>query len=108
MTGPDRYRRAEQLLAEASELNRFRPQLTYSGPDDIPMRDTDMEQRRRLSEDPGLADRNIAEAHVHATLALAAATALAAHADLREHTQEGGAWSRAAGPMANPYLPGNT
>jgi hypothetical protein len=54
MTGPDHYRRAEELLAEASELNRFRPQLKYSGPDDIPMRDTDMEQRRRLSEDPGL------------------------------------------------------
>jgi hypothetical protein len=62
MNGPDHYRRAEQLLAEASELNRFRPQLEYSGPDDVPMRDMDMEQRRRLSEDPGLPDRNIAEA----------------------------------------------
>jgi hypothetical protein len=34
-----------------------------------------MEQRRTLSEDPGFPERNIAEAHVHATLPLAAATA---------------------------------
>jgi hypothetical protein len=36
-----------------------------------------MDERRRLSSDPGLPDRNIAEAQVHATLALAAATAVA-------------------------------
>jgi hypothetical protein len=104
MNGPDHYRRAEQLLAEASELNRFRPQLTYSGPDDVPMRDTDMEQRRRdmeqrrrLSEDPGLPDRNIAEAHVHATLALAAAT-------LGVNTQDAREWNKAAATMLNPYV----
>jgi hypothetical protein len=33
-----------------------------------------MEKRQRLSIDPDLPERNIAEAHVHATLALAAAT----------------------------------
>jgi hypothetical protein len=111
MNGPDHYRRAEQLLAEASELNRFRPQLTYSGPDDVPMRDTDMEQRRRdmeqrrrLSEDPGLPDRNIAEAHVHATLALAAATALAATAALGRNTQDAREWNKAAATMLNPYV----
>jgi hypothetical protein len=75
VTGPDHYRRAEELLAEASESIRFRRQAELSGPADLPVRDTDMEQRRRLSEDPGLPERNIAEAHVHATLALAAATA---------------------------------
>ena len=37
-----------------------------------------MKERQRLSSDPGLPDRNIAEAQVHATLALAAATAVAA------------------------------
>ena len=75
VTGPDHYRRAEELLAEASESIRFRRQAELSGPADLPVRDTDMEQRQRLSEDPGLPERNIAEAHVHATLALAAATA---------------------------------
>jgi hypothetical protein len=39
------------------------------------VRDTDLEQRRRLSEDPGFPERNIAEAQVHAILAVAAATA---------------------------------
>jgi hypothetical protein len=36
-----------------------------------------MEERRRLSSDPDLPERNIAEAQVHATLALAVATAVA-------------------------------
>jgi hypothetical protein len=104
MNGPDHYRRAEQLLAEASELNRFRPQLEYSGPDDVPMRDTDAEQRRRLSEDPGLPDRNIREARVHATLALTAATALAATAALGRNTQDAREWNKAAATMLNPYV----
>jgi hypothetical protein len=103
MNGPDHYRRAEQLLAEASDLNRFRPQLEYSGPDDVPMRDTDAEQRRRLSEDPGLPDRNIREAHVHATLALAAATATATAA-LGVNTQDAREWNKAAATMLNPYV----
>ena len=37
-----------------------------------------MKERQRLSSDPGLPDRTIAEAQVLATLALAAATAVAA------------------------------
>jgi hypothetical protein len=100
VTGPDHYRRAEELLAEASKLNRFRPHLT-SGPNDIPMRGTDIEQLGRLSEDPGLPDRNIAEAHVHATLALAAATALTIHG-VREHTEDGREWRKAAATKPNP------
>jgi hypothetical protein len=61
----------------------------------------DREQRRRLSEDPGLPDRNIAEAHAHATLALAAATALAVHG-VREHTEDGREWRKAAATQLNP------
>jgi len=77
MTGPEHYYRAEQLLAEASQIIRFRQQPGQSGPADLPVRPTDMDERRRLSSDPGLSDRTIAEAQVHATLALAAATAVA-------------------------------
>ena len=77
MTGPEHYQRAEQLLTEASELIRFRQQPGQSGPADLPVRPQDAEERRRLSSDPGLPDRSIAEAQVHATLALAAATAVA-------------------------------
>jgi hypothetical protein len=55
MTGPEHYREAERLLATAYEDNL----TTYEG------------------ENPAAA-RNIAEAQVHATLALAAATALPA------------------------------
>ena len=77
MTGPEHYQRAEQLLTEASELIRFRQQPGQSGPADLPVRPQDAEERRRLPSDPGLPDRSIAEAQVHATLTLAAATAVA-------------------------------
>ncbi|MDX3033924.1 hypothetical protein [Streptomyces scabiei] len=53
MTGPEHYREAERLLAVASESK----DTTFEG------------------HNPE-ADGTIAEAHVHATLALAAATAL--------------------------------
>ncbi|MFE9372306.1 hypothetical protein ACFYM2_21400 [Streptomyces sp. NPDC006711] len=52
MTGPEHYREAERLLAESQSIAR---------PHD---------------ERPCEADRTIAEAQVHATLALASATAL--------------------------------
>jgi hypothetical protein len=52
MTGPEHYREAERLLAESRTILR---------PND---------------EGHCEADRSIAEAHVHATLALAAATAI--------------------------------
>jgi hypothetical protein len=90
MTGPENYHRAEQLLAEASQIIRFRQQPGQSGPADLPVRREDIE-RRRLSSDPGLPDRNIAEAQVHATLALAAATAVAALAP------DSRAWADVAG-----------
>ena len=77
MTGPEHYYRAEQLLAEASEIIRFRQQPEQSGPAVLPVPRKDMEERRRLSTGPGLPDRTIAEAQVHATLAPAAATAVA-------------------------------
>jgi hypothetical protein len=77
MTGPEHYHRAEQLPAEASQIIRFRQLPGQSGPADLPVRPQDMEERPRLSSDPGRPDRTIAEAQVHATLALAAATAVA-------------------------------
>lgn len=77
LTGPEHYHRAEQLLAEASEIIRFRQQPEQSGPADLPVPRKDMEERRRLSSDPDLPERTIAEAQVHATLAPAAATAVA-------------------------------
>ncbi|NUS76669.1 MAG: hypothetical protein HOV70_10780 [Streptomyces sp.] len=52
MTGPEHYREAERLIAESHAILR---------PHD---------------EGPCEADRSLAEAQVHATLALAAATAL--------------------------------
>ena len=91
MTGPEHYHRAEQLLAEASQIIRVRQQPGPSGPADLPVRPEDMDERRRLSSDPGLPDRNIAEAQVHATLALAAATAVAALAP------DSQAWADVAG-----------
>ena len=76
MTGPEHYHQTEQLLAEANQIIRVGQQPGQSGPADLPERPEDMEgPRRRLSSDPGLPDRTIAEAQVHATLALAAATA---------------------------------
>jgi hypothetical protein len=91
MTGPEHYLRAEQLLAEASRIIRVRQQPGQSGPADLPARPEDTEERQRLSSDPGLLGRNIAEAQVHATLALAAATAVAALAS------ESRAWADVAG-----------
>ena len=77
MTGPEHYHQTEQLLAEANQIIRVGQQPGQSGPADLPERPEDMEGPRRLSSDPGLPDRTIAEAQVHATLALAAATAVA-------------------------------
>jgi hypothetical protein len=76
VTGAEHYREAERLLAEASEFIRFRQQPLQSGPADLPELPEDAEKRekrQRLSADPGLPERNVAEAQVHATLALAAA-----------------------------------
>ena len=72
MTGPEHYREAERLLTESQTITR---------PND---------------EGPCEADRMIAEAQAHATLALAAATALGATGsgmDLADYK----AWDQAAG-----------
>lgn len=83
MTGPEHYREAEQLLTDA-----FSSKLTtYEG------------------ENPE-ADRLIAAAQVHATLALAAATALIDETPRSDSHSEYRAWSNVAGA---PYqgLEGN-
>lgn len=101
MTGPEHYRRAEELIAEANAIimarlrNKQRP-----GPPDLRGLDKDtalrvaadaMLGRELWISDPGRPERNMAEAQVHATLALAAAAALgAADADSR-------AWADVAG-----------
>jgi len=70
MNGPDHYRKAEELLVSAVE--------THEG---------------------GPADTNLARAQVHATLALAAATALtgAASAGNFDEQPDLDAWIKAAG-----------
>ncbi|HET6356052.1 hypothetical protein [Streptomyces sp.] len=74
-TGPEHYRAAERLLAESR---------TELRPND---------------EGPCEADRTIAEAQVHATLALAAATALSepSRSAPRATVPEWNAWHSAAG-----------
>jgi hypothetical protein len=92
VTGPEHYREAERLLAEAREAIAPKP------------------KRSAYPLEPGqptsaeLYERNIAEAHVHATLALAAATALAATATLGVNTQDAREWNKAAATMLNPYV----
>ncbi|MET7933432.1 hypothetical protein [Streptomyces sp. NPDC005322] len=81
MTGPEHYREAERLLAEACTIPR---------PHD---------------EGHCEADRTIAEAQVHATLALAAATAMQAPVDdcaAGMTVEEWDAWYRAAGTKSQP------
>ena len=84
MNGPEHYRRAEELLAETDEIIRLRLQPEQPGPPDLRGLDREaalravakaMEGPWELSGDPNFPERNIAEAQVHATLALAAATA---------------------------------
>lgn len=72
MNGPDHYREAKRLLTESRDILR---------PND---------------EGPCEADRMIAEAQVHATLALAAATALATPST-RAAVRTMNAWHDAAG-----------
>ena len=77
MTGPEHYHRAEQLLAEASQIIRFRQQPGSPGQPTSRYAQPTRKNGGGCPQDPGLPDRNIAEAQVHATLALAAATAVA-------------------------------
>lgn len=82
MTGPEHYRKAERLLATAYEGTL----TAYEG------------------ENPE-ADRAIAEAQVHATLALVAATAMQAGVDGSEPgmgSPEFEAWYQAAGVKPQP------
>ncbi len=65
------------MIKRSLQIIRFRQQPRQSGPADLPVPPTDMDERRRLSSDPGLPNRTIAEAQVHATFAQAAATAVA-------------------------------
>jgi len=64
MTGPEHYRHAEQLIAEAHE-------------DIAPKRSVRPIKPGELTSSP-IYERAMTEARIHATLALAAATALAA------------------------------
>jgi hypothetical protein len=104
MTGPEHYRRAEELIAEANEMIMARSRSGQSGRPDLRGL-TEAEALRaaadamldpwRASRDPDRPARNIAEAQVHATLALAAATAVRTGAD-----QE--AWIAVAGTTPPP------
>ena len=90
ITGPEHYHRAEQLLDEASQIIRVSQQPGQSGPAYLPVRPQDLEERRRLSSDPGIPDRTITEAQVYATLALAATAVAGLGPDSR-------AWADVAG-----------
>ena len=90
MNGPDHYRRAEQLIAEALKAIAPPPDFTPVTPG-APT-PSELHQRART------------EAQVHATLALAAATALAATAALGRNTQDAREWNKAAATMLNPYV----
>ena len=76
MTGPQHYAEAEQLMAFADEKG-----------------DSDSHRRTRSGADPSAAglQRILADAQIHATLGLAAATALGTS------PAEGGAWTDVAG-----------
>lgn len=90
MNGPDHYRRAEQLIAEARKAIAPPPDFTPVTPG--------------APTPSELHQRAITEAQVHATLALAAATALADGHGLREHTEDAREWNKAAATMLNPYV----
>jgi hypothetical protein len=86
MTGPEHYKEAEYLLASSIHL---RAEL-LSG------------ERENEPADYDEPDRVVALAQVHATLALAAATALEPH-DWSAHAPEWRAWVSAAGtPEVTP------
>ncbi|WP_406467089.1 hypothetical protein [Streptomyces sp. NBC_01594] len=70
MTGPEHYRAAEKLLDHAFGI-----------------------EDRGSAEDVSL----LAEAQVHATLALAAATAMHGHPDGQMHSSDYNAWDDAVG-----------
>jgi hypothetical protein len=93
MTGPEHYRRAEELIAEAARIimQRSRASEREPRPD---LRGLSQDEAIRVAseamlepwrdlhlKDPDRPERNIAEANVHATLALAAATAVKTQAD---------------------------
>jgi hypothetical protein len=92
MNGPDHYRRAEQLIADAFKAIAPPPDFTPVTPG--------------APTPSELHQRAITEAQVHATLALAAATALAATTALGENTQDALEWNKAAATaiMHNPYV----
>lgn len=80
MTGPEHYRTAEELIAGAMK-HRF-------GNDGDWQKDPERHH---------IADALIAEAQVHATLALAAATALCHPGDDQTLPEDANAWVEAAG-----------
>jgi hypothetical protein len=78
MTGPEHYAEAERLIALAR---------------------TDRQGLYAHTTDPYA--KMLADAQIHATLALAAATALAVHG-VREHIEDGQEWRKAAATKPNP------
>ena len=85
MTGPDHYREAERLLAEAREA--VAPKRSA-----YPLEPGEPTSAERY-------ERAMTEAQIHATLALAAATAIGASGT------EGRAWTDAAGTKPRTSAP---
>lgn len=91
MNGPEHYREAERLLANAqAEIKRA-----------VAMKDA-----RRIDAACDLADGAARIAQVHATLALAAATAYPAIRDwLGDEARDGVDWSRITAPTPTKETP---
>jgi hypothetical protein len=111
MNGPEHYRRAEDLIAEADRIvmQRLRAQQPDPKPD---FRGLTQDEALKVAaeamlgpwrdlylKDPSRPERNIAEAHVHAMLALAAATAVKTQADQER-------WISVAGTTPSPGFGG--
>ena len=87
MTGPEHYREAERLISEAKD---FQANAASYNSD-------------RLTHNSIAAEQNVALAQVHATLALAAATALVDYRDSNMTEGDQRAWYDAASAQPEHY-----
>jgi hypothetical protein len=118
MNGPQHYAEAERLLAEANEVITARWRSEHEPwPPDVSGLDKDaaleetayaLQVQADWVSDPDLPERNIAEARVHATLALAAAIAGAIGGSGGQASAGAGAITPGSTPAADPaHVPGS-
>lgn len=117
MTGPEHYRRAEELIAEANEILMERSRSEQQWPPDVSGLDKNtalrvvadaLQGQADWISDPDRPERNIAEARVHATLALAAAIAGGTGGAERQAWVDVGATTPGNTPATDPaHVPGS-